>query len=144
MINFKRNRGLAALEMVFVLPILLLLLVAIVEMGRMFMHYTTLNKALQSGVRSAVVETYGTERLSGIASVDYIQSIVVCGSSICDTNTVLPGLTKADISIDDSSISNYVTVTANYDYVPIFSSLPIIGTSFDVTMTASTIMRTAP
>ncbi|MEZ9945639.1 TadE/TadG family type IV pilus assembly protein [Vibrio breoganii] len=145
MIVIRKFKGLAALEMLFVLPILLLLLVTIFELGRMFVQYTSLNKALQNGVRSAVNETYGTQRLSDIADLDYIKSVVVYGNDEFSAtgDAVLPGFSVSDVLVD-SSVSGYVTVTANYDYVPIYNTMPIIGTSFNVTMTASTIMRTSP
>ncbi|PMG94438.1 TadE/TadG family type IV pilus assembly protein [Vibrio breoganii] len=145
MVKFKRIKGLAALEMMFVLPILLLLLVTVFEIGRMFVHYTSLNKALQNGVRSAVKETYGTERLSDIADTDYVKSMVVYGQDSLDGQMapILPGFSVTDVSVESGS-TDYVTVTANYDYAPIFNTMPITGNAFNVTMTASTIMRTSP
>ncbi|CAM3179182.1 TadE/TadG family type IV pilus assembly protein [Vibrio rarus] len=142
MISLRKSKGLAAIEMLIVLPVLLLLLGAIVEIGRMFIHYTTLNKALQNGARSAVSETYGTERLSAIASDDDIQHIVVYGNTMSATETTLPGLKTSDISI--ATTADYVTVSANYNYSPIFTTIPIIGGAFNVTMKASSIMRTSP
>lgn len=144
MMSLGRSRGLAALEMLFVLPVLLLLLAAIFEIGRMFIHYTTLNKALQNGARSAVTQTYGTERLSSIASDDYIRSIVVYGSALSSAESILPGLKPSDITVDTETSTNYVTVSASYNYSPIFTSAPIIGSSFYVTMNASSVMRTSP
>ncbi|MEZ9974778.1 hypothetical protein BCS96_02335 [Vibrio breoganii] len=142
--GLRSKRGLAALEMIFVLPILILMLAALFEIGRMFIHYTTLNKSLQSGVRAALVEVYGTERLSDVATDDYIQTIVVYGSSISGADTILPGLSKSDVSID-KSVDDYLSVSASYDYTPVFSSsMPISGEPFSVTMTASSTMRTAP
>ncbi|GEA61699.1 TadE/TadG family type IV pilus assembly protein [Vibrio comitans] len=138
----KKNKGLAAIEMLFVLPILLFLLGGIVELGRIFIHYTVLNKALQNSARSAVSETYGTERLSAIAADDYIQEFVVYGGQLgTDRTTILPGLKEDDISIDTSD-TNYVKISANYKYSPIFTSIPIIGGDFEITMNASSLMRT--
>jgi len=47
----RRQGGLAAVEAVIVLPILLFLALAIGEFGHMLMLYTTLNKAQQDGAR---------------------------------------------------------------------------------------------
>jgi len=51
-VNSKRRQGgLAAVEAVIVLPLLLFLALAIGEFGHMLMLYTTLNKAQQDGAR---------------------------------------------------------------------------------------------
>lgn len=70
----SKEHGLAAIEMMVILPILLLLLCAIFEVGRIFMHYTMLNKALQNGARYAVIDVYGTDRASLIADSNEIKT----------------------------------------------------------------------
>ncbi|GAD81002.1 MULTISPECIES: TadE/TadG family type IV pilus assembly protein [Vibrio] len=144
----SKEHGLAAIEMMVILPILLLLLCAIFEVGRIFMHYTMLNKALQNGARYAVIDVYGTDRASLIADNSEIKNMVVFGNKTGTSNnqnmeSILPGLSASNISVDDSS-ANYVTVSANYAYAPIFTSVPIIGGVFSLNMNASSIMRVSP
>jgi Flp pilus assembly protein TadG len=50
----KRTRGMAMVEMVFVLPILVLLVFAIAQFGLMFNRWLTLSNAVREGSRLAV------------------------------------------------------------------------------------------
>jgi Flp pilus assembly protein TadG len=51
----KRTRGMAMVEMVFVLPLLLLLVFAIAQFGLMFSRWLTLSNAVREGAREGVV-----------------------------------------------------------------------------------------
>lgn len=51
------QRGLAAVEFILVLPVLLMLSVLVIDVCRAFIQYTEVNKALQNGARYAVVDT---------------------------------------------------------------------------------------
>jgi hypothetical protein len=52
--NRKRTRGMAMVEMVFVLPLLLLLVFAIAQFGLMFSRWLTLSNAVREGARAGV------------------------------------------------------------------------------------------
>ena len=52
--NGKRTLGMAMVEMVFVLPLLLLLVFAIAEFGLMFSRWLTLSNAVREGARAGV------------------------------------------------------------------------------------------
>ena len=52
--NGKRTRGMAMVEMIFVLPLLLLLVFAIAEFGLMFSRWLTLSNAVREGARVGV------------------------------------------------------------------------------------------
>ena len=47
----RGQRGIAAIEMVITLPVLLLLLVGMAELGRAFYQYNTLTKSIRAGIR---------------------------------------------------------------------------------------------
>jgi Flp pilus assembly protein TadG len=51
----RRTRGMAMVEMVFVLPLLLLLVFAIAEFGLMFSRWLTLSNAVREGARLGIV-----------------------------------------------------------------------------------------
>ncbi len=51
----KNNRGQALVEFALVVPVLLLLLVAIMELGLVINHYITLTEAAREGARSAAL-----------------------------------------------------------------------------------------
>src|SRR5262245_1316109 len=50
----RRTRGMAMVEMVFVLPLLLLLVFAIAQFGLMFSRWLTLSNAVREGARHGV------------------------------------------------------------------------------------------
>jgi hypothetical protein len=52
--NRKRTLGMAMVEMIFVLPLLILLVFAIAEFGLMFSRWLTLSNAVREGARAGV------------------------------------------------------------------------------------------
>ncbi|GAB7219394.1 TadE/TadG family type IV pilus assembly protein [Vibrio comitans] len=137
-----RTKGLAIIEFVLIVPVMLLVLVSLFEIGRIFLYYTTLNKAVQNGARYAVVDVYGTSDPSATAPESDVQKIVVYGDLNGTPGTeVLSGFLTTDVSLDPTSILNHIVVTAAYDYQPVFIQMPFTSTSFDLTLTASATMR---
>ncbi|WP_084735853.1 TadE/TadG family type IV pilus assembly protein [Vibrio mytili] len=148
-VMYKTNRyqgGLAALEFIICLPVLLMLAVLLIDVSRAFIQYTEINKALQNGVRYAVVDTYGTLDFGAIADKNKIKNVVVYGtpSPPVGASKVLKYIEKDDVDIDDTTVPNEVTLSATYTYEPIFNTLPFTNNSLSFTIGASTKMRTAP
>ncbi|WP_423839804.1 pilus assembly protein [Vibrio mytili] len=143
----KRQSGLAALEFVICLPVLLMLAVLLIDVSRAFIQYTEINKALQNGVRYAVVDTYGTLDFGAIADENKIKNIVVYGKPVPTDADVknLKYLDTSDVVITQpTAATKEVTLSATYTYVPIFNTLPFTNNSLSFTIGASTKMRTAP
>lgn len=138
--------GLAALEFIICLPVLLMLTVLLIDVSRAFIQYTEINKALQNGVRYAVVATYGSLDFGSIANKDSIRNMVVYGkpSPTADDSKILKYLETTDVVIDDTTVPKEVTISASYTYVPIFSRLPFTDSSLAFEIGASSKMRTAP
>ncbi|MEZ9835321.1 TadE/TadG family type IV pilus assembly protein [Vibrio breoganii] len=134
-----KQKGLAAIEMVLVMPVMLILLVGVFEISRIFIQYTTLNKAVQAGARYALVDIYGAQAQGAIAEEDQIKNVVVYGKRTTGSNSVLSGLTASDVSI--SSTSSHITVSAVYAYMPVFATIPFTTTSLSMNLTASASMR---
>ncbi|MFN1550504.1 TadE/TadG family type IV pilus assembly protein [Vibrio natriegens] len=143
----KKQTGLAALEFTICLPVLLMLVVLLIDVGRAFIQYTEINKALQNGVRYAVVDTYGTLDFSSIAEPEKIKNVVVYGSPIATGTPVLRYIEPGDVDVvekvTDEGIKE-VVVSTKYDYKPIFSRLPFTDSSLAFEIGASTKMRTSP
>ena len=137
-----KQKGLAAIEMVLVTPVLLMLLVAILELGRVFIHYTTLNKAVQAGARYALIDVYGAQPQGTLAADSQIKNVVIYGTkaSGSDSAKILPGLSASDITVDASN-SEHVTVTAVYAFSPAFTQIPFTNISLAFDLTASASMR---
>ncbi len=134
--------GIAAVEFLITLPLLLLIFTVIVEFGNLFLRYNTLSKSVQNAVRYSVTDVYGTANPSDIAATDNIKNMVVYGNKAGSGNPILENLKKDDVTVD-SSISKYVVVTASYTYSPLLNFIPYESIS-SLTFTSSSVMRTEP
>src|SRR4029453_7599797 len=115
-----RQRGVATIEFAICAPILLLLMLATAEVGRMLIQYNTLNKAVRDGARYAVREA-------------------AAGSPL------LPGLTVGTVAVTDAG-AGFVAVSATYTYQPMLgAALPTFGSRGAITtsipLTATVVMR---
>ncbi len=141
----SRQVGLAALEFIICLPVLLMLAVLLIDVGRAFIQYTEINKALQNGARYAVVDTYGTLDFSSTADPAKIINMVVYGSPTPTDTPILSYIDEDDVTVAETTEGiKEVVVSASYKYEPIFSHLPFSDTSLEFTIDASSKMRTSP
>ncbi|ELA9360165.1 TadE family protein [Vibrio parahaemolyticus] len=139
------QRGLAAVEFILVLPVLLMLSVLVIDVCRAFIQYTEVNKALQNGARYAVVDTYGTLDFDSIADETNIKNVVVYGTPSASSTPIIDYIAVGDIVITPPSSTNKtVTLSATYNYVPIFATLPFSNSSLQFSIGASASMRTGP
>lgn len=130
-----RQRGLAMVEAAIVLPVLLLLLFATAELGRLFYSYNTVNKLAREGARYISNDAFTGE----VPVVDLTterqqatQRYVVYGNAAGTGTPVLRYLTTGDVTVTGSG-GNFVTVTINYAQVPIFGGLlPMFGFGSDI------------
>ena len=120
----RRDDGQAAVELAFVLPLLIALLLAIVQFGIAFNNYITLTDATRAGARKAAVSRLiGDNGASAVAAVkaaanDLNQSKL--GVSVTSPDWTVPG--------------NDVTVSATYPF-----SVSILGwTVTSGTLTSTT------
>jgi Flp pilus assembly protein TadG len=143
-----RQRGIATIEFAICAPILLLLMLAIAEVGRMLIQYNTLNKAVRDGARYAVREaaagSTGTVAIT-TAVRDNTRNLVVTGNMAGTGTSLLPGLTVANVAVNDAG-AGFVAVSATYTYQPMLgAALPTFGSrgaiSTNVPLTATVVMR---
>jgi Flp pilus assembly protein TadG len=131
-----RERGTAIIEFAITLPLLLLMLVASAEFGRLLSEYNTLNKAVRDGARYLAANAFsGTTGVVGItpAVQTATTNLVVAGNTAGGT-AVLPGLTAGNVTV--AALANgYVSVSAAYTYVPMLgATLPTFGVTTPVNM----------
>ncbi|USD61775.1 pilus assembly protein [Vibrio sp. SCSIO 43140] len=135
-----KQKGLAALEFLWISPLVILFMAMCAELGNVFVDYQLLNKHVRSAARYAVSEVVGT---AGSVDAVYeiepeIKNVAVFANPLGAGSPVLSGLSVSDVSVSiDSSL---ITITAVYTYQPIFEVLPFteISTQFD--LTASSVM----
>jgi Flp pilus assembly protein TadG len=145
------QRGLAVVEFVIMLPFLILVALAVTELGRGMYQYNTLSKAVHDGARYLSDNAMNTVGQISIDSDLELQTkrIVVYGTIDTSGNKVLPNLTVADITVsqeflplsDSGTDDNHVRVTASYDFTPIFPALSVLGYSLIPEITVTSVER---
>ena len=146
-----RQRGLAAVETVIVLPILLLAFLATAELGRAMLHYNTLAKGVRDGGR--YLATHALDDNTTIydltpAEETAAKNLARYGNVAGTGNLLLPNYADAHLNvlIPPGAPDEHVTLVANYPYQPmLFNTLPLFGFGSDIsvqfTMEASITMR---
>lgn len=120
----RGQRGLAIVEFTIALPVLLLLLAATAEIGRMLSQYDTLNKAARDGARylaaNALLGTTGVVNINSAVQTATV-NLVVTGNTAGSGAAVLPNLTTGNVTV--AGLANgYVSVSAAYTYVPMLGA----------------------
>lgn len=88
----NRQRGVAAVELAFVIIFLLMLVAGIVEFGRAFWYYDALTKATRDGARLLSM----AQRDTFTAAIDAAKDRVVASANAANLQ---PALTSADVSV---------------------------------------------
>jgi len=113
--KFTADRGAAAVEMAFVAPLFLLIVLGIVDLGRALYTDLALKEAAQEGAIYASYEPF-----------DPVKTVNRITSSIDN-----PTITAANVAID-CSVPDQVAVTVTYDHPYI---TPILGPMLGGTIT---------
>ena len=143
-----RHRGLAAVEFAITLPVLLLVMLATSEFGRMLSQANTLAKSVRDAARYAATKAaVGTTRVVNISPAvsSEAKNLAVTGSAVGAGRALLPGFTVDNVTVADAG-NGYVSVAATYTYQPMLGvRLPTLGLgpapTLSVPLTAVVIMR---
>lgn len=147
-IGLPRQRGVATIEFAISAPVLLLLMLATAEVGRMLVQYNTLNKAVRDGARYAVREaasgSTGTVAIT-TAVRNNTRNLVVTGNMAGTGAPLLRGLIVDNVAVTDAG-AGFVSVSATYTYQPMLgAALPTFGSrgaiNTNVPLTATVVMR---
>lgn len=149
--SFKPGRaqqGVAMVELTIALPLLLLLLLAIAEFGRMLYHYNNLLQANRDAVRYLAAEAWNGNL--GQVVIDPVveartKNLAVYGVPTPQTgNEVVPGLTTANVTVGAVG-TQHVQVSTSYVFQPVIGNgIPaFIGDAIalNVPLVATTVMR---
>ncbi len=127
--------GIAAVEMAIVLPLVLLLLLPVGEMGRAFVQYSRRAHRVQAAARhvaeNAMSGTTGVPTLTPQLLLE-AQNVVVFGTPAGVGSPAVPGLAPGAVfvSVDSSGI---VRVQLTYAYQPAAGGLlPMLGFGNDI------------
>ena len=124
--RIRQVKGNEIIELALILPLLVLLLAGSVEIGRAFYTYNILTKSVRHAARylsAAQISPSGT--ISG-TYITRARNLSVYGNVAGTGPTILSDLTVANITVPavatpgTSANEFYVTVSANYQYSPLF------------------------
>lgn len=145
----KKQQGIAAIEFAIVVPVMLFLMMATAEFGRVFYHYNTLTKAVQTGARYASKPLLSTSELTNIdaAFKQKIQNFVVYGNENGGGAAVLNGFaaSNTNVSISSNVADKTITIEAQYNYnFSVLGDLPFIGFTLPtLTLKSSVVTNTS-
>jgi len=143
-----RQKGLAAVEFVITLPVLLLVMMATAELGRAFYQYNALEKSVRDATRylSANAIQDGTKLIDISAYIDDVKNLVVYGDRNGGGIPILPGLVTDDVNVVEVA-STHVQVSVNFAYQSMLgTNIPTFGLgngniSSSITFSSSSVMR---
>lgn len=143
------QRGIAMTEFVVAIPVLLLVFMATVELGRALFQYNALTKAVRDGARyasSARASTSGNFELTN-AIRNTAVNLTVFGNELGVGEPLLPGLAPSAVNVQVSGAGNsFVEVSAAYGFSPMLGSqIPTFGFGEPIpisfTFRAASVMR---
>lgn len=144
----KADDGGAAVEFALILPILILMLAGIADLGRMVYVRSVLESAARAGAHASFADP------SDSTAIETAVSTAITASGI--TNTVIPSSSQAcecsnGTAVNCSSgtcatgsVRHYVTVTATTTYTPMvnITNLPFgLGVDLTQTLTGTSVIR---
>jgi hypothetical protein len=125
-----RQRGVALVETVIILPLLLFLIVLTAEVTNAFVDHNSLAKATRNAARylaaNALLGTTGNVLLTPVVTTE-TRNLLVFGNTAGAGTPILSGLSIADVQVLDIG-GNNVQVSATYAYTGLLGgSLPSFG-----------------
>jgi Flp pilus assembly protein TadG len=133
-----RQKGVAAIEMAIVLPLLVLIFTGMIEYGRLMWHYDALAKATRDAARFLAEEPKPITTALATAQTMVVNAASAAGVKDIVSGNVIPTCTP------DCTNPAKVTVSVNYPFI-IGGWVPIISaqgtTSFTTSLTPHTTMR---
>ena len=126
----RSQRGVAIVEFTIVLPILLVLILVVAELGRAFLQFNALTRAVRDSARyvaaNAISGQSQTIDVSTSAPIySEAQNLVVYGqiSPQATPQPLLPGLDPNDVTISNPAGTEDITVNVSYTYQPMLGTL---------------------
>lgn len=142
----QAQQGVAMVEFAIALPLLLLLLLAIAEFGRMLYQYNSLLQATRDASRYAAGAVWNSDGAEpGVGLITQIKSVAVYGVPVPQPgNEVVPGLSTADVTVSTVG-TQHIQVSISYVFQPVIGNgLPaLIGDTMPLNfpLVATTVMR---
>jgi Flp pilus assembly protein TadG len=141
------QRGVAIVEFTIALPLLLLLLLATAEVGRLLSQYDTLTKSVRDASRYVAGKALNAAGVVSISTQLRAETgnLVATGSTGGSGTPLLRGLSASNVTVANLG-NGYVSVSVAYAFTPMLgASLPTFGLrspiSLAIPLKATVIMR---
>lgn len=143
-----RSRGVAAVEFIISVPVLMVVALVAIELGRAFIQYDTLSYAARNSARyvteHAIEGTTGVVVLTGPVVAE-ARNLAVYGNEGGAGEPKLPGFNVGQVDVVDAG-GNNIEVSVDYPYVPMIGgALPLFRPDgwipLDFTLRISVTMR---
>jgi Flp pilus assembly protein TadG len=126
----KTQRGVAMVEFAIILPVMLLLMLGVTEIGRLLIRYNALTKHVHEGARYAASQvlngTTGTVVIDAQIETE-VRNLVVYGNIAGTGNAYLENLAPNQITLV-SDAPQEIRVDAVYPYQPLIGpAFPFFG-----------------
>lgn len=128
--EFCKQTGLVTVEMSIALPVMMLLMLATAEFGRLFYQYNELTKAVGAATRYLSEHSLNSSGVFTISTEDagIARNLVLFGTPASSGTLLLPGLNANNIQVNGDGTN--VTVSATWTYVSLFGGeIPDFGLS---------------
>jgi Flp pilus assembly protein TadG len=137
------EHGAALVELAIVLPLLLLILMGIVEIGLLFYNQQILTNSSREGARAAIARsTYNGVVLDANAIEDIVEDYLGLGKTYTDRRLITFG-SDSDPDVTTNGLGGVygtdLTVTVGYDHPFLFPELLNLGAS--IHLSAQTVMK---
>ncbi len=120
--TIRQKEGQALVEFALVIPILIVIILAITEFGRLWMTMNVLTGAAREGVRVAAVNELGTTFANNAA-----QNVMTAA-----------GMTGTTVTVSGPNAANEMTVTVQMDYTVLTGTIvPGLSGTFQLTRSAT-------
>ena len=143
----KTQKGVAVIEAAIVLPVVLVVMLVVAEFGHAILQYNRLTQAVRDGARYIAAEAEAGPGIIILNSdkVNDTVNLVAYGMTNGGSAEVLPGFDPGRVDVVGVNGAD-VSVTAEYDYTPMFlPTFPTLTGGADTTgaftMRAEVIMR---
>lgn len=138
----RRTRGQAMVEFALIFPLILLVILMFIEVGRVVYGYSALNHAVREGARFAIVRLFPSsdQRLADIR--DWVRPSAIGLPLVTDDIVVY---CDGDPGDNGNPCEETVTVSATADLVPMSAFIArILGTGSVYHITAESTMQMTP
>lgn len=117
------------MEFALVLPLLLVLMLAATELGRVLYQYNTLTKMVFDGARyladNSLAGSTGVIDVTSAVNAA-ARNLVVYGNTGGSGSPLLSGMSAADVTVTVVD-ATHVRVSAQFQYTPLLEVLPMFG-----------------